>query len=828
MGALLRLVRRSSEQAVRRGHYMAEGWGSEKLGVELRSWMSTSAEVSWIGRENVGVHQGALDGAHRRGQIAPPILMCDDLPLDVAMTVGRMVEPERPIFLVLELAEFDSAGGIALERLAGSSMQGLSLRSDFDRFAHAAATKMAGSEASIRSHMCAESDPYVFLCRDVTVFRGPRAQGFPLLEEPMNVHVIVVAMSRLRPSVQMTEEIPGHGRAEWYKDEADHTALLERLNLLGLVALQDADDSADALAPVLVLGSPGCAGPCLHPQGAVASSLKHWRRRFSPFFHSVMLCTGGRGGVGSEMRLAMHLDDVVNSQVHKIAENELLAQCAMPWHWDTVIIRLSACSQTLERVANKVAKRARSQPEPSAPAVRAAPASPDKQAKSDSTPQLSLDRDGNPTRRRSFRGSVVDSLAHSMRREIASEKGRRISDLIEVTDLPPDSGASGEDDSEAPVVQLSVGPPPQTLADGMFAKRPSTVGVPGALAAISAGAAAGPRVSVIAMPGRAAAGSQASVSRKSSFLRPADVSLSLRRASQASTGSAVGRQRRDVRMAPIAERRDTGLVLTSVPATPEGGSEDKGEDEDGSGAEPSHAQSDGGEAQAAEAQPCRRASTSGGRRASLGGGLVPQRRSSLVDSAAFAELRQAKDDKSLLQHIRRKSVEYKSGGGELPLTGPAPEQQRRPSASGAASAESQRRKSWSDQGERTASELKIREEARQRLMTRRASEADDAAEPAPAQPRRMSGGLVSFYGAASVAPGAGAGPPPPTGSPREAPRRCRPALGRKPTAAIAKGAKDRDEKAKPPAARKSLAAAKVAEELHVLALRFEELAQGSL
>lgn len=153
---------------------------------------------------------------------------------------------------------------------------------------------------------------------------------------------------------------------EWYADEVEHTALLERLNLIGAVALQEAgidgaavsqteglvEDNAGNEGPTLVIGMPGCGERhTRHPHDAVANSLKHWRRRFGRHFHSVFVCCGG-----DDPRLARRLDMIVNRQVYRMAVSHACASKIAPWHWNADEINLCVEPARLEQAGRQCMK----------------------------------------------------------------------------------------------------------------------------------------------------------------------------------------------------------------------------------------------------------------------------------------------------------------------------------------------------------------------------------------------------------------------------------------------------------------------------------------
>ena len=140
------------------------------------------------------------------------------------------------------------------------------------------------------------------------------------------MHAIVFAMTDARPTMQI---VTGNPNKAWYQNTRDQNSLLDRLNLIGLTAIQ-AQRDIDATQPIIVMG---CFGQ--QPRDAVAHSLKQWRRRFSNHFHSIFVCTGaGCIPDNHETELANYMDTIANTRVYKLLENEKLLHYLLPWHWD--------------------------------------------------------------------------------------------------------------------------------------------------------------------------------------------------------------------------------------------------------------------------------------------------------------------------------------------------------------------------------------------------------------------------------------------------------------------------------------------------------------
>eukprot|EP00928_Gymnodinium_smaydae_P010933 TRINITY_DN14116_c0_g1_i1.p1 TRINITY_DN14116_c0_g1~~TRINITY_DN14116_c0_g1_i1.p1 ORF type:complete len:1291 (-),score=258.45 TRINITY_DN14116_c0_g1_i1:236-4108(-) len=375
---LQRSVQKSTQWAVQHGFYYMPPATPKGLNTKVDLFNVSKIgpvedpQVDWYGRDNVSIPRNFMMCESKK--IPPPLLISDRSPMDVVIRLRETLPPQQPIVLVAEAFQFlPDTGVVDAWHPAGMSPHCLPLRSDLTRYFAAAAEQIRRGRATMREHLTAVRDPYVFLCRDVTIFRGPREDGYPFLSKHTKIHVLMMAMSSSTPTVQTVLEKRNVGlptgsctRTEWYRDQTEHTSLQERLNLVGPAVLQEVRAEAattangaatEELPPVLVFSVPGTGGICPHPKDAVATSLKQWRRRFSNGFHSVFVCTGGRGEAKSEA-LAKHLDACVNSQLQRVQlEDSPILKKLLPWHWDKKVLSLSINKEQYEKVAELLGHR---------------------------------------------------------------------------------------------------------------------------------------------------------------------------------------------------------------------------------------------------------------------------------------------------------------------------------------------------------------------------------------------------------------------------------------------------------------------------------------
>jgi len=217
--------------------------------------------------------------------------------------------------LVGEVTSFDESGCIDVSNSSSITPKDLLLRTDISRYIGDARGYIdkQGTKDCMKVHMTASDDPYILRCVNVTIFRGPQEEGFPFLEEPIHVHVLLTALSNNFPKVALMDA-KRHGVVEWYADQSDHNCLLARLNLLGNVAREPVFEGEEnsGKKPVLLMTAPGCENRARQPHEGLANSLKHWRRQFAESFAVTFTCCSAWGA--PDVALVASLDCIVNQR----------------------------------------------------------------------------------------------------------------------------------------------------------------------------------------------------------------------------------------------------------------------------------------------------------------------------------------------------------------------------------------------------------------------------------------------------------------------------------------------------------------------------------
>lgn len=323
---LLSMVGRSTNEAIRLGKYYLPPPDGE---VALKEIACCNPVSQWYGASNVNFPETG-------GGEPPPLICTTEAPMKVVAFLKEHFDNMHVCFSV-DVTDFDMDG----TRLRGMDaknqiQQDLFLRTDFEKFVEDAARQSV--KATMRDHLTAPNDPFVFAARNVTIFRGPVEEGYNFLAEPLQLDVIVSARSTERPDILVSkEEVKGKKvseevkkipvldsrgeQVEFFAAQQAFSALMERLNLIGLVALEGHDGGKK---PLLVLSATNLR---LLPRHGIARALKHWRSIYASFFDAIVVACG------DDKNTAELFDEVINSDVYEAG--------VLPRDQDSVLLELS-------------------------------------------------------------------------------------------------------------------------------------------------------------------------------------------------------------------------------------------------------------------------------------------------------------------------------------------------------------------------------------------------------------------------------------------------------------------------------------------------------
>eukprot|EP00746_Dinoflagellata_sp_MGD_P027363 gnl/MRDRNA2_/MRDRNA2_164596_c0_seq1.p1 gnl/MRDRNA2_/MRDRNA2_164596_c0~~gnl/MRDRNA2_/MRDRNA2_164596_c0_seq1.p1 ORF type:complete len:771 (-),score=140.09 gnl/MRDRNA2_/MRDRNA2_164596_c0_seq1:82-2394(-) len=332
-GGLLTLAGRATTEALRSGKYYLPLPQGE---VPLKEITSTNLITQWFGTKNITPPQMPV-------RSEPPPLICTTMtPLDVVTYVKKHLEASH-VCMAIEVTDYSTDG----ERLRGvdsqnHTQQELFLRTDFGNFSERATKQASNGNASMRNHLTDSNDPYVFASSDVTMFRASVEEGYSFLKDPIHLDVIISARCCERPAVVRCKEGAQNNRTtvmdsrgepvEFFADQDMFVSLLERLNLVGLAAL-NAGVASDR-KPILVIGATNLR---LQPRHSIARALKYWRRTYACCFDGVLVACGG------DKTTAALFDEEVNRDVFQDSDVK-----PGSWHLDAALLKLSVNSDLIQ------------------------------------------------------------------------------------------------------------------------------------------------------------------------------------------------------------------------------------------------------------------------------------------------------------------------------------------------------------------------------------------------------------------------------------------------------------------------------------------------
>eukprot|EP00747_Dinoflagellata_sp_TGD_P110085 gnl/TRDRNA2_/TRDRNA2_170854_c6_seq1.p1 gnl/TRDRNA2_/TRDRNA2_170854_c6~~gnl/TRDRNA2_/TRDRNA2_170854_c6_seq1.p1 ORF type:complete len:1375 (+),score=234.17 gnl/TRDRNA2_/TRDRNA2_170854_c6_seq1:37-4161(+) len=334
--ALNKCVIQNTQTCIAQGHYV----DNEGNTIDLKRVLPVLPRVQWFGERSLEMPLGIPSEKEVHGKNAPPLLFSDRQPLDIAVGL-RANAQDRPIVVVVEANAFDEEGGIETSRLHSVRPGEMLLRTDFSRFAKQAKAHLRDGKATLQEHICAWQDPFLIYCEELSVLRGSPDLGYPYLASPPKVSAVVTSPTEKRPFMVHRTAISRNKPTEFYANPGDHMALVNRLELIALAAMQEVPNfrasvrrskTHDGLSrpddlPTLILSVSS-----MYPRGALANVLKHFRRQFAPLFHSIFVCCVDQHK--SEPDLAEFLDPIVNKHVHAVVKNQRTVDDLLAWHWD--------------------------------------------------------------------------------------------------------------------------------------------------------------------------------------------------------------------------------------------------------------------------------------------------------------------------------------------------------------------------------------------------------------------------------------------------------------------------------------------------------------
>lgn len=216
--------------------------------------------------------------------------------------------PDHPIVLLAEAVDFDVRGDIDQRSSSGVLPHDLLLQSDFGRLldqihrsCHEYNQNAGLPNSTMRDYLQDKGTPFIARFNEVSLFRGCEGQGFPFLEAPVRLTVILMALPEQRVKYQQVH-YQNRPSMDWYEQLGDYDALVTRF-FLAAKAIRDNAQAPDGSGkkPIVIMGVPGCASNVQQPHDAVANCLKHWKQNYSHLFEALHICCRNRRGPDEDL-----------------------------------------------------------------------------------------------------------------------------------------------------------------------------------------------------------------------------------------------------------------------------------------------------------------------------------------------------------------------------------------------------------------------------------------------------------------------------------------------------------------------------------------------
>lgn len=320
--------------------------------IRMKDVLFPTTSVTWLGRYSAQLPRTKEDSGKA---VPPPLIVSDASVLDIVSKIRKTEGyKDRPIIAVAELHHFDQDGTCCLKDQWSASPSCVQIQTDFSRFLKEAQFQLNGSNVTMKQRLCSDKDPYAFLCRNVTIFRGCGEDGFPFLSEPQSCHLCAVTLWTQRPNVKNKLHESKWTTSYYFKE--DYEKLLQRFDLIAHTALRAVEGLGEVSSPedrpILVLPVIGHHTHSFHPRDAIINCFKDFRKRFSRFFDSIFVCCSDRGV--RDYSMADCLDAAINSSVYRIPENDAILAKVLPWHWDERLLDLSVSGPQLFMVRRRI------------------------------------------------------------------------------------------------------------------------------------------------------------------------------------------------------------------------------------------------------------------------------------------------------------------------------------------------------------------------------------------------------------------------------------------------------------------------------------------
>ncbi|CAE7444287.1 unnamed protein product [Symbiodinium sp. CCMP2592] len=160
--------------------------------------------------------------------------------------------------------------------------------------------------STMRDYLQDKGTPFIARFNEVSLFRGCESQGFPFLEAPVRLTVILMALPEQRVKYQQVH-YQNRPSMDWYEQLGDYDSLVTRFSLAAKAIRDNAQvygweaPDGSGKKPIVIMGVPGCASNVQQPHDAVANCLKHWKQNYSHLFEALHICCRNRRGPDEDL-----------------------------------------------------------------------------------------------------------------------------------------------------------------------------------------------------------------------------------------------------------------------------------------------------------------------------------------------------------------------------------------------------------------------------------------------------------------------------------------------------------------------------------------------
>jgi len=261
-----------------------------------------------------------------------PLICAAMGPLEVAAQLRRH-RSRNPIVITFDITDFSPKDGSICGVLDCRSMaqRDMMMRTTLEKHLRVAEIQCSCGLFGSADHTRATIDPYIIVTEGVRMFRGPREEGYPFLDDEESRDFSVMCFGRY----QQRPELGRQG--ETFAIESDALAYMDRLDLCTLAAINALQHSPELPAnskPIMIISAHDMSAlGRKQPRHSIAGALRSWRSLYAGAFEAVIVACG-------DEKTAKMMDSKINHEVYH--DQSVKDQVLNEWHWSTTLLKLSA------------------------------------------------------------------------------------------------------------------------------------------------------------------------------------------------------------------------------------------------------------------------------------------------------------------------------------------------------------------------------------------------------------------------------------------------------------------------------------------------------